>query len=262
MARGVSTVLDVAVCLLLVGAAIATLAAAPPSSTDSAPDADVPARTVSTATVGVPVDDRTRHGTLAAHLGSVAVTGATLDGQRLLDTSYPTAVANATDDAVDNRVFVTATWEPYPNATVGGRLTAGERPPESADVAASTLAVDTGIEVRPPDGETSFETLSRALATAYVEWLFPPERTRAALVDQRTAPGTVARYRSVGDALGVDVDPAVDDANVEAANEALAAELASRFEAELRARYESPDAAASELTADESRIVVRRWKHG
>lgn len=259
MARGVSTVLDVAVCLLLVGAAVATLAAAPPSSTASGPDADDAARTVATATKGVPVGNRTRHATLAAHLASAAVGAATVDGRRALATPYPDAVGNATADAVGDRVFVTASWEPYPNATVNGRITAGERPPESAAVAATTLAVDSGVDPDPTE-TGSFEALARSLAAVYVEWLFPPERSRAELVDRRTAPRTVARYRAVGDAFGVDVDAELADANAEAANDALVDGLAPRFEAELRRRYETPAAAASAVTAGETRVVVRRWE--
>ena len=259
MARGVSTVLDVAVCLLLVGAAVATLAAAPPSSTANEPDADDAARTVATATAGIPVGNRTRHATLAAHLASAAVAAATIEGQRVHESPYPGAVGNATADAVGDRAFVTASWEPYPNATVDGRLAAGDRPPESAEVAATTLVVDSGIEFDASE-TGSFGALGRSLAVAYVEWLFPPERSRAQLVDRRTAPRTVSRYRAAGDALGVDVDAALADANVEAANDALAAELAPRFEAELRARYETPAAAASEVTAGETTVVVRRWE--
>jgi len=257
VARGVSTVLDVAVCLLLVGAALATLSGIPPSpAAQSKVDADTAARTVATTTTGVPVDGRTRHGTLATQLADAAVAGATLDDRRLVETAYDEAVADATEAETDDRVFVTATWEPYPDATVSGRLNAGHRPPESADVATTTLVVDSGVDA--PTAST-FDALARELAAAVVDRLFPPRRTRAALVDPRTSARAATRYRTAAARLGVDVDRAVADADAAAANEALAAGLASRFEPELRDRYRTPETAAAALTADEVEIVVRRW---
>ncbi|WP_254838876.1 DUF7284 family protein [Natronomonas marina] len=259
MARGVSTVLDVAVCLLLVGTALATLAAAPPTPTPEAPDADAAARTVATATTGVPGGNSTRHTTLAAHLGSAAVHAATVDGQRLVGSSYPAAVVEATGEATGDRVYVTATWEPYPNATVDGRVTAGPKPPASADVAATVMTVESGIDRAPVDDSTTFRTLGGALAEAVVEWLFPSTRTRAALADPRTAPRTVDRYRTVGDALDAPLDSVEADVDVAAANETLTAALADRFETELRGRYATADAAAAETSAGEVTVVVRRW---
>lgn len=259
MARGVSTVLDVAICLLLIGAALATLSAAPPAATDEGPDADATAQTVATATTGIPFRNGARHATLAAHLATAAVTTSTVEEQPLLESAYPGAVGNATASAVGHRTSVTATWTPYPNASVRGRVTAGDEPPASADVAATTVTVDTGID--PPAGnETeSVEALARALADGVVEYLFPPRRTRAALLDPRTAPATVGRYRTVAGAVGADVDGAVTDADVNSANEALGTALAARFEAELRAEYGGPDAAANAIRVENTTLVVRRW---
>lgn len=259
MGRGVSTVLDVAVCLLLVGAAVATLASIPPGG-DDAPDADATARLLATGTVAVPADDGIGHATYGAHLARAAVSAATVEDRRLLETPYPAAVRRETANATGDRTFVTARWEPYPDAVVGGRLAAGRRPPESADVAATTLTVDSGIAPPDADAVESFEALGRALAAAYVEWAFPPERTRAALVDPRTAESTAARYWTAADAVGADVDEPVAEADVEAANAALADALAERLTADLRERYRSPEAAAADVTVDEVTVVVRRWE--
>ena len=260
MARGVSTVLDVAVCLLLVGAAVATLASIPPAGGDDAPDADATARLLATGTVAVPADDGTGHATYGAHLARGAVSAATIEDRRLLETPYPAAVRRETANATGDRTFVTARWEPYPDAVVGGRIAAGRRPPDSADVAATTLAVDSGVTAPDADAAESFESLGRALAAAYVEWAFPPERTRAALVDPRTADSTAARYWTAADAVGADVDEPVAEADVEAANAALAEALAERLAADLRERYRTPEAAAANATADEVTVVVRRWE--
>ena len=260
MARGVSTVLDVAVCLLLVGAAVATLASIPPAGGNDAPDADATARLLATGTVAVPADGGTRHGTYGAHLAGAAVAAATVEDRQLLETPYPAAVRRETANATGDWAFVTAQWEPYPDAVVGGRIAAGRRPPDSADVAATTLAVDSGVTAPNADAAESFESLGRALAAAYVEWAFPPERTRAALVDPRTADSTAARYWTAADAVDADVDEPVAEADVEAANAALAEALAEQLAADLRERYRTPEAAAADVTVDEVTVVVRRWE--
>lgn len=259
MARGVSTVLDVAVCLLLVGVAMATLAATPPTATADAPDADGPAQVVATSTTGIAVGGDTRDSTLADHLATAAVSAATVEDRRLVETSYPEAVENATAATVGRRTHVTATWKPYEQAPVRGRVTAGNAPPDGADVAATTLTVYSGAT--PPGGDDtgSLETLGRALADAVVTWLFPQARTRAALLDPRTAPATAQRYHDAANAIGVHDDSAVAGTDVDAANDALAAELGARFEADLEARYRSREAAGPTVTVHEVEIIVRRW---
>jgi len=260
MARGVSTVLDVTVCLLLVGAALATLSAAPSARTDTGPTADVPARTIATATTGIQYRTDTRHTTLAAHLATAALTAATVENRPLLRTSYPSAVSNETATTVGQRVFVTATWEPYPNASLGGSVAAGNEPPASADVAATTLTVHTGIDLPTDSERRSFEGLAQAIANAFVDNLFPPERTRQALLDPRTEPPTVERYQIVADAVGADVDAGLAAGNATRANGALARELAVMIEADLRAEHDHPTTAAAAVDVENATIVVRRWQ--
>jgi hypothetical protein len=255
----VSTVLDVAVCLLLIGAAVATLTAAPPTGTDAAPTADGTAAVLATTTAGIPDRADTRHATLAAHLGHAAVTAAALDGRRLVATDYTGSVRGETARTVPERAYVTARWRPFPGASIAGDLAAGRDPPASADVAAATLTVDIGIEAPAPSDDPSFESIADRLATAVVEWLFPPRRTRTALLDPRTAPATADRYRSAGDVLGVNVRPALQDAEVRATNAALAAALADRLAAALRAGYDSPDAASDAVSVDTTTVTIRRW---
>ncbi|MEF8806724.1 DUF7284 family protein [Natronomonas sp.] len=265
MARGVSTVLDVSVCLLLVGAAMTTLAVGIPEdgrhSVDGSLDAgsDTTARTLATATVSVPVSrNRTAYGTPADHLGRAAATNASLDGDSLTNGDYAAAVAAETTATTDRRVAVTARWEPYPDAPLRGTTTAGEPPPADADVAVTRSVVETGID---PSETTpkSFAELARALAGAYVEWRFPPERTRAALVDERTAPATADRYRAMAGTLDVNAEAALTDASARRANDRLAAALAERLEADLRKRYDTPRAAAEASSPDRAVVVVRRW---
>jgi len=263
VARAVSTVLDVAVCLLFVGAAVATLAGAPQAADHAGgPDADASARTVATATTAVPAGaDRLAHDTLAGHLGDGAVVGACLDGDRAVTTDYPEAVANETANLTSDRVFVTARWEPYPGAPLNGTVVAGREPPPDATVAARTLTVDSGVAV--PARPDTFDALASDLAAAFVTRLFPPERTYARLVDGRTARSTVARYRHVAAATDADADvvtAAAADGDVHAANEVLADALAPRLAADLRERYPTPAAATDDLTVGEADVVVRRWE--
>lgn len=266
MARGVSTVLDVSVCLLLVGAAMTTLAVGIPTegrhAADDATetDADTTARRLATVTAGVPGPQQwTAHGTLADHLGRAAATNATVDGDPLTKGSYATAVAAETDETTPRRVTVTARWEPYPDAPLRGVVTAGETPPPHADVAVTRYAVQTGVDA-PEPGANSFAAIARALAVAYVEWRFPPERTRAALVDERTAPATADRYRTMAHPVDADLEAALADANARKANDLLASALAERLAADLRERYDSPKAAAAASSPDRAVVVVRRWE--
>lgn len=259
MARAVSTVLDVAICLLLVGAAVATLLAAPqPDHPSVGHDADSTASEVATVTTTVEAGaGRGSHDTLAGHLGTAAVANAHLDGAPVVDGGYPVAVANETDSLTGHRISVTARWEPYPDAPLVGTVSAGERPPPDADVAARTLTIDSGIE--GSDRVNSFDGIARSLADAYVAWLFPPERTYANLVDDRTAPRTTDRYRSAAERLEADVTPSVAERDVRSANDRLAVSLARRLASDLRDRYGTPEAAAANVTVDEVELVVRRW---
>lgn len=260
--RGVSTVVDVAVCLLLIGAAVATLSvAAAPDHDEVEPDADRTAASVASVTTAVPTgQDRLDHDTLAGHLATATVANATIEGASLTASTYPDAVRAETVDLTDDRVFVTARWEPYPDAPLRGQVIAGDPPPPGAHVAATTLAMDSGLDLGAGASDGSVEALAEAIAMSYVEWLFPTGQTRAALVDPRTAPVAGGRYRTVGGSLDADVAEAVAEADVRSANEELAVALATHLEADLRARYGTPDAARADLSADEVVVVVRRWQ--
>lgn len=264
MARGVSTVLDVSVCLLLVGAAMTTLAVGVPedgrnSGGETAVDADATTQRLSTVTAGIEAPkDRTVHGPLADHLARSAVASASLHGRTLSKHTYPEAVAAETVATTDARVTVTVRWEPYPDAPLRGRTTARDDPPPDADVAVTRSVVATGIDA-PPTAPDSFAELARALAVEFVDWHFPPERTRATLVDGRTGPTTSDRYRTMADPLDATVEDALTDADTRRANDRLAAALAAHLEADLRSRYDTPRAAAAASTPNRAVIVVRRW---
>lgn len=260
MARGVSTVLDVAVCLVLVGAAVATLATAPAADEASRqPDADGTAARLATVTAPVSAADHgTVHDTLAGHIATASVANATASSGPLHETSYPASVRDATANATDDRTFVTATWSPYPGSPLGGEATAGREPPTHAETAATVIEVDSGVA--PPEATGTIDALAAELAAAYVRWLFPPERTDARLRDGRTADRTADRYRTAASALDATVEEHVAESAVARANEELAEALAERLEDDIRRRYGTASAAADDVTIDTVEIVVRRWE--
>jgi hypothetical protein len=260
MDRAVSTVLDVSVCLLLVGVAVTTLVfAIPETNGASRAERNTAARSLGTVTASVPVvHDRRAHDTLAGHLSAAAIADGTLGGERVGSSTYPDAVRRAVRKNVAERTHITARWRPYPGAPLKGRLAVGPEPPATADVSVTRWTIDSGLA--EPRSTGSFESISSAFATAYVGRLFPPERTRIALVDPRTARTTARRYREVAGTLGVEVDDAIAEAAPRRANERLASALSDRLESDLRETYESPTGATENWSGREVELVVRRWE--
>jgi hypothetical protein len=259
MVRAVSTVLDVSVCLLLVGVAVTTLAFAVPGADEGSQiERDTTAKSLGTVTASVPVtENRAAHDTLAGHLTAAAIADGRIDGKRIGSSTYPDEVRRTVRAHVDERTHITVRWRPYPGASLRGRLAVGQEPPSTADVSVTRWAVDSGLPERRSTG--SMESVAASIATAYVGRLFPPERTRIALVDPRTAHPTAERYRAAAGTLGVGIENALADASTRRANERLANALAARLESDLRGTYGSPAAAADNRTGGDVELVVRRW---
>ena len=262
MARAVSTVMDVAICLLLVGLAVAALTAAVPS--DSQPieaDSDTVVESLMTATTTVPTSaEGPVHGTMVEHLIHATVVGATIDDETLTESPYPDAVSHEIERDTPTRTHVTARWEPYPDSPLHGTINAGSSPPSSADVAVTTRTIHAGIDSPQFAVADSFGTLAVSIAEAYVARLFPEERVRIQLVDPRTAHATAERYRTVAETIGVDIDNEIEEASANRANQRLSNALAADLEADLRISYETPEAAASALETEHAQVIVRRWE--
>jgi hypothetical protein len=294
--RGVSSVVDAALFALFVGGAILTLTipAAPAPETDRA---DAVADTLGTATADLPytlapgaarpcgrgVDfpwtsgpsyRRTAHGTIAEHLATAAVGTATVDGEPVSHTydDFTAAVRNATRNASRNRhqrVAVRAVWAPYPGAPVHGQVDVGPTPPPSADVHAARLTVDSGMPATRRRAlatarNGSYEAVARAVADGVVRGVFPPNATRQALFADYPVNRLVdARYRRFGRLLGTDTSKFVDVAgnrrDVTGANDELRRVLAERLATDMRARFESPRAAARAVRVGDVAVVVRTW---
>jgi len=277
--RGASTVLDVCLFCLLVGAAVATLAAVPAPTDDSDGDgADAAASALGRTTVAVEYElaadgdvrlDRTDRGTAASLLASAALANATVDG-RPVDPgrqAYVRAVRERTagllpDLAPDARVGVTAIWRPYEGAALSGRVHAGARPPPSADVHAATLSVPSGVgpDRRAVEKADTYRGLAQALARTYVRARYPAAPLARALRNDRpTAAVVTDRYRQAADAFGTDLDDELSAGRVGAVEGALADALADRLERDLASRFDDVDEARAAVTAGRVRIVVRTW---
>jgi len=259
MDRAVSTVLDVTLCLILIGVAIGTLVAAVPGSDRTASvDGDPNAAAIGTVTASIPVDEgRTAHGTLAQHLSRATVVGATLGGEGVVASGYPDATRAAVENHTHDRVRITTRWTPYPGAPLEGRLTVGPSPPSNADVAVTRLSIDSGVPGADPT--RSVEAFSSSVATGYVDRIFPAERTRVLLTNPRTAPSAADRYRDSADTIGVDIGDPIADARPHETNDRLASGLAGRFENDLRAENGTVED-LPDPTADRVEIVIRRWE--
>lgn len=262
MARAVSTVLDVAVCLLLVGLAVGALTTTIPNEeSQSTTDADPLAASLTTVTTTVPTSTgRAVHGTLAEQLADGSIAGVTIDGESMTASTYPDAVQSEVASHVPVRSHVTAQWKPFRGSTVQSRISVGSKPPQTADVAATTRSLDAGMTVPETTQIDSFETLAASIATAFIERLFPPERVRVQLLDSRTAQSTARRYRSAAESVGIDIDSAVDTASTNRANDRLATALARTVERDLRASFDTAAAAQAELQIGYVELVVRRWE--
>ncbi len=293
--RATSTVLDAALFLLLVSAAVTTLTL--PTGSLPSPDADAADETAdvlatSTADVryslspgarhatsavvvfprtGGPQFQRTAHGTLAGHLASAAVGNLTVNGVQVTHTGddYEQAVANATRDATRDRDHLTqvrAVWEPYDDAPLRGEMRVGPAPPPSGAVHAATLTVASGLPTAGPEARAAAKESGNVSAVAdvvarkVVAGLFPPNSTRTALLgDYPVAQLVTYRYERFGRLVGTNATSLAQANNATGANDRLADGLGRRLAADMRARFEAPEAAAANVSVDTVRLTVRTW---
>jgi len=267
--RAVSTVLDVAVFLLLVSAAVATLAVPaadpPPSGADETAEALAATTGNVTYTSGASggksvAPTRTAEGTHAELLARAAMANLTLDGVALAPTADPFRVAVATelDTAMawtSKRVSVAATWEPYPDAPIRGRMAVGARPPTGVDVATATLTVPVPTTAASVSSRASARDY-RGVAAAVADALLGPTLG----IDRDLGPpagGPVRRdWERRFDAYATALD--FDDAS-ENRTAAVRTRLVDRLASDLRDRYDTPANAAEAVTAGRVRVVVREW---
>jgi hypothetical protein len=289
--RGVSTVLDVALCLVLVTAAVLTVAGVQqPQPDPSARAAGETATALSTTTATVsyslsgvagasstPEFPRTRgpgferhaHGTLASLLARAALANLSVGGDPVsrLGGPFGEAVRAAVAPQLVGarwRGQVVARWEPFPGASMRAAFSVGSEPPPDAAVHVATLAIPSGVEPpftpvhRAADG--GFVELGRAVASAVVWSRFPPGRTRQALQGAYPEPRlTELRYRRLASRFGTTVGQQVRADAPTDANERLAAAMVGGISDRLRTRFDDPAAAAAAIELGTITVVVRTW---
>lgn len=288
MSRAVSTVVDVTLCLLFVGAAAAAVVnggTIEPPDTSNPADDGAELLATSTATVEYqlrPAGDppnwttnatarhrRTAHGSLAELLGEAAMSRVSVGGSRVstAGTGFEAAVANTTRRRLrewNHRSAVRARWEPYRGAPVNATMRVGQRPPPSADVRAATLTVPSPTpsvreQAKRGAAESGYDGVARVVAAAVVEGLFPPESTRLALQgDYPSNRLARTRYRRMGALVGTGELSVRSNAPARLNAEVRDA-LAAKLRQDLRSRFDSPAAAASAVRTGSIRVTVRTW---
>jgi hypothetical protein len=208
--------------------------------------------------------DRTAHGTLSELLARAAVGKLTVGDRRLSHdrAALCRAVVLAVGSAIrTNHTRITAVWQPYPNASVAGRVSVGSRPPPDVPVHTATLTVSSGFPTKRSDAETAaaangIDGVAHVVATGVVDGLFPTTRTRLA-AGGRASPVVRHRYRLAERRFGVEGHTTLTD--VDAANDRLAAALSERVNRDLHDSNVSARAAAERVRVGDVRIVVRTW---
>lgn len=268
--RAISTVLDVAVFLLLLSAAIGTLVVAPTG--EPAPvTVDETATTLATTTTALDYDlhgdPRRAHGTVAVLLARAAVANATIGDYGLSPSeSFLRGIRQTTRSRTPdhNRTQVVARWEPYRGAPLAGKITVGTSPPAGTDVTTATLTVTSPVEsVGEAEGDAKdrdYCSVARVTAEAVTEALLPETRLAASAGAQSpTALVSAQRFQFLASALDVDIKNSLQRGNVTRANALVTNALADRFCRDMRERFASPTAAAKAGNTATVNIVVRRW---
>ncbi|MCU4716508.1 DUF7284 family protein [Halapricum hydrolyticum] len=185
--RGISTVVDATLALLLISASIlvvaTSLAADQPGMDLEASDHVSETVSISTANVSYSlrpvVDDiddvdfeddaysnsvfqRQRYGSVADLVASSTMLNVTIEGRQLTREGeiYADAVEGSLMEALTGLgydAYVTGRWQPYDGASIAATGTYGSPPPGDADVQLATLRVPSGVQPVSEDVEDAYE---------------------------------------------------------------------------------------------------------
>lgn len=261
-----STVVDAAVCLLLVSGAVVVVTGATPDARDRGRGADaaVAALSTTTATLSFEREGRrvSRHATLSGHLAAATLARVEVDDRRVTGgrVGYVAAVRGAVESAVARETQVVAAWRPYPNAPLSARLTVGPSPPPGSDVHAETIRVSSGLRtLRNASDVESNASLGRRIADVVVAGLFPADELGYALDDPSVAPIVRDRYHRAGRALGVETPERPTSDDVRPLNDRFADALGARLTEHLERRAGGASAVNDETSAGTVVVTVRTW---
>ena len=270
--RAISTVLDVALFVLLVSAAVGTLTlAGPPTKADSSVDETADVLATSTLSVEYELRGQTRHahGTVGTMLAKAAVADATVRGRSLsgVNETFTETVRAETRGLLraPNRTQIVTRWSPYRDALLRGTLTIGPQPPDGVDVHSATLTVSVPVPASHERATTGaadgYEAVARPVATAVTDGLFPDNRVDASVFrESPTSIATSTRFRRIDHELDADVTAPLAGGSVGVAHDRVTTGLTDAFARELQARFDTPDAAAETVQTGTVHITVRRWE--
>ena len=217
--RGVSTVADVSLAILVLVAAIAVLATFADGTERTHDPSQGPntAETLGASTVNAsysmePVlaadefpgdngysDDelqRVSHGPIAGQVGAGAVSNVTFDVHTeptplsIAGSEYVEAIDEAVQASLVESSFesnVSGDWQPYEGASIRGEVAVGQQPPPEVETSLTTLAVPSGIpDLREEalgavENEDDYGTVARIAAEALIERLVPRLESQRAL---------------------------------------------------------------------------------
>jgi hypothetical protein len=269
--RAISTVLDVAVFLLLLSASVGTLAMIPDFQTGPV-TVDDTATVLGTTTAkiehGVRGSERRAHGTLAVLLGRAAVANSSIEGESLAPSrsDFGGQVCSTTRARIadPNRTNIAVSWEPYGGAPLRGSVTVGPAPPPAADVTVATLTVPSPAETHQEDAlrvvDGGYQAVATVVANAVAETLLPGSRLEASASRQSpTAVVSSTRFRAFSAGLGLSVDSLLAEGKISTARNRVSQALADRFAADMRERFATPERAASAVRVGTIDVVIRRW---
>lgn len=280
--RAISTVVDVTLCLLLVSAGVVALtlpASQPPPDRDVDEVASVLGTTSTSVSYQLSPDrlspseadtiedplytERHRHGTVAGLLARAAISDARVDGTQLAPeaSDYRDTVREEAQNVLPASMSVTARWEPYPGAAISGVVSAGESPPETANVQTATLAIPvTAFAVNTTlEGADSYEAVARPVARAIVDGTLPAEYGTAATSDELAVRSVAHRAVVLSGNESLPAAQYLFAGDVSGLRDRVTEELTARLEADLRAQFESSEAAAEAVSPGVVTVTVRGW---
>lgn len=252
--RGLSSILDVSLCLLLITASAITMSNAPDPSRErpSKPDADATLEVVATMTAWIEYSssggprpqtgqdlrttqtNRTAHGTLAGLLAAATVSNASIHGRRVKSVSpmFQRTVVSRTRRTIrklGERVQLIVTWRPYPGSHVRGTIRVGPSPPRFADVQAARMIVPLG----------TFNTRERAVEA-----------------------GRRGGFENVAGIVATDLNLLYStpfNSQSPRSKRPFGHVESQDVETELRSRFDSPVEAARAVQIGQVRLTVRTW---
>jgi hypothetical protein len=230
--RGLSTALDVSICLLLVSAAVLTL------STTRVTGPEPATAPTETLAVLAAVSGNASSGTLSTpieRLAAAAVDVARGNVTRARErTEHVAALLNRTPGS--NQVIVI--WEPLPSFQTTGEVVVGEAPPPTAGVDAVRVVIPIGGSIGAPGLQRTpaagFDRLAMVVARAISTRLDPPCDTLRDVRSGRCPVGTTTNTREEA--------------------------LTSRLEELLRGRHADVATAREHLSLGRVIVIVRTWE--